>query len=357
MCDAEFGSSGALAALAPRTPRKGERQPIARLAGLPAVTPHFTGRVDEARAIRHALRADLSGGASVCAVSGLAGVGKTALAIRGALQLRQLCPDGCLFVPLRGSTPDGAVAPADALRRALRFLGVPGREIPRDPDDRSTLYRDHLAGRRVLVVLDDARCVNQILPLLPAEPRCRVLVTSRQRLVALDDAYHVGLGVLPVQDARSLLRALIPDRVAADESAMDRVLDSCGRLPLAVRIAAARIGGHPGWQLADLAARLTDDTATMAELDDGERSLAAASELSRRALPDDARRLFDALAGRPGVAVTAEGAALLAGVTRAVAERLLDVLCDHHVVIQLGADRYRVQDLVGAFVRSRLCPV
>lgn len=355
LCDAEFGSSGTLAALAPTAPTKGQRRsPIARLAGLPAVTPHFTGRTDEARAIRDALLADASGGASVCAVSGLVGVGKTALAVRCALQLRQVCPDGCLFVPLRGSTPGGAVPPADALRRVLRFLGVSAREMPRDLDDRSTLYRDLLTGRRVVVLLDDVESVYQILPLLPAEPRCRVLVTSRRRLVALDDACHIGLGVLPVADARSLLRALLPDRVMpGDDSAMDRVLDRCGRLPLAVRIAAARLDRHPGWRLADLATRLADDAATMSELDDGERSLAAAFELSHRALPDDARRLFDALAARPGVDVTAECAASLCGVGQAAAERLLDVLCDHHVIVRSGADRYRIQDLVGTFARSR----
>ncbi len=354
LCDDEFGTGGTLAAMvAGAGPRRRSRstEPSAAPFGLPAVTSHFTGRTDEAAAVLAALRHDDPGGATVCAITGMGGVGKTALAVRCARRLETRFTDGCLFMDLRGHTPGrDAVEPTEALDRFLRLLGVPGDAIPADVDDRAALYRHQLRGRSMLVVLDNARSARQIIPLLPAEPRCRLLVTSRNRLSALDDAHQVSVGVLPEPDAVRLLGTLLAGHADdADEPLLRGVAARCGRLPLAIRIAAARLLANPSWRLADLDRRLAVSADRMRELDDGERDVSTAFRLSLDAAPDDQRDAFALVALHPGTDLDLIAAAALTGRPVPDTERLLGQLRDGHLLTQEPSGRYGLHDLLRSF--------
>ncbi|MEU5848661.1 ATP-binding protein [Saccharopolyspora shandongensis] len=358
LCDAEFGTGGELAGLlSGSSPRARGRHAAAAPSpsGLPAVTPHFVGRGDELGEIRDVLLRDVPGSPVVCAVHGMAGVGKTALVVRCAHRLKSRFPGGCLFLDLRGHTTGTVpVSPGEALDRCLRLLGVPGAEIPADVDDRAAVFRDRLRGRSVLIVLDNAHSTEQVRQLIPAEPKCRVLVTSRRRLVSLDDAHHVKVTNLPASAAATLFRSLAPDNSSerGTERVVDRIVEHCGRLPLAVRIAAARLRTHAGWRLADLEGRLADRYVRLSELDDGERCVAAAFQLSYQDVPSAQQRLFGLLALHPGADWEVFGAAALAGVDLRVAERLLASLHDAHLIDLQPTGRYRFHDLIRAFART-----
>ncbi|RSD13935.1 ATP-binding protein [Amycolatopsis eburnea] len=340
LCEAELGAPGALTALLPREPARRRTRPDVRPSGLPPATAGFTGRAAELQAVRDALEAE----AGVCVVSGMGGVGKTALAVRCAHRLEAAFADGCLFVDLHGHA-DAPVPAAAVHDRLLRVLGVPAERIPADPDDRAALYRSRLRGRSLLLVLDNAGSAAQVRPLLPAEPKCRVLVTARSRLSALDDARHVSLDVLPADAAAELVSAL----TGAGEADAARVADRCGRLPLAIRIAAARLRAHPAWDLAELDRRLADEAGRLGELDDGERSLSAAFRLSARQLGTAEARLFGLLALHPGSDLDVRAASALGGLPPRETDRLLDRLHDAYLVTQPATDRYGFHDLLRVF--------
>ncbi|MBK1785508.1 ATP-binding protein [Prauserella cavernicola] len=341
LCEAELGAVGTLEPLLPKEPERRRTRPDIRPAGLPPAVSSFVGRADELLRVRRALDAD--GG--VCAVSGLGGVGKTELAVRCAHRLEPGFADGCLFIDL-GGPGEHAVEPGAVLDRLLRTLGVPAEAIPADPDDRGTMYRSRLRGRSVLLVLDNAVNTAQVRPLLPAEPKCRVLITSRSRLAALDDAEHVSLSELTTGAASELFSTLTG--IAVGEP-VARIVDRCGRLPLAVRIGAARLRSHPAWDVDELDRRLATEQARLAELDDGERSVSAVFELSARQLPADQFRMLGLLALNPGTDIATESAGALCGVDAREADRLLDRLHDVHLVEQPAADRYAFHDLVRTF--------
>ncbi|MEV6912933.1 helix-turn-helix domain-containing protein, partial [Amycolatopsis sp. NPDC051071] len=239
LCDAEFSGDGSLAAILPsdaeRPPVPAPVLPRLRME-LPPLTPGFHDRAREVEDVRAALLRDDAGSAAVCAVSGLSGVGKTALVLRCAHHLRSRFTDGCLFLDLRSHSPGAlAVEPAAALDRFLRLLGVAPDEIPDELDDRAGAFHYRLRGRRVLIVLDNAATAAQVRPLIPAEPNCRVLVTSRNLLGALDDARHVPLRALPRPEAAELFRSLVaPRREHEAETVAYRIADHCGRSPLAL---------------------------------------------------------------------------------------------------------------------------
>src|SRR5262249_20035561 len=232
---------------------------------LPAAVSHFAGRSGELAALTGLLRgrAEAGGTVVIYAVSGTAGVGKTALAVYWAHQVASRFPDGQLYVNLRGFDPTGAVMePADAVRRFLDALQVPPERIPADLDAQAALYRSHLSGRRMLVVLDNARDTAQVRPLLPGAPTCLVLVTSRSQLsglVAADGAHPISLDLLSAAEARELLaRRLGAARVAAEPEAVAEIIPRCVRLPLALAIVAARAAAHRHVPLHFLAGELRD---------------------------------------------------------------------------------------------------
>ena len=316
-----------------------------RIAQLPHDTAAFTGRAAELGRLL-ALVGDPVGG-TICAIDGMAGIGKTALAVHAAHLLSDRYPDGCLFLDLHGYTENvPPVEPHRALHRLLRAVGVPAEQIPPDPDDLAALWRSRTAGRRLLLVLDNARTAEQVRPLLPGGPGCLVLVTSRRRLLALDDARSLSLDVLPPADAAALFRRVAgEERVGGEAEAVERVVDRCGRLPLATRIAAARLRARPSWAVHDLAERMPDQ----ADLADGERSVPAALALSYDDLDPEHRRMFRRLGLHPGTDFEAGAAAALDGAGRERAGRLLEDLLDAHLLLQAVPGRYRFHDLVRSF--------
>ncbi|MFI9380781.1 ATP-binding protein [Kutzneria sp. NPDC052558] len=346
-CEAVLDADGALVALA------GAAVTVtgAGISGLPLRTPHFTGRRTELARIEEALL-DRGGAAIGCVLSGMAGVGKTALAVRAAGAAQPHFPDGCLFFDLRGY-PAGAteVSSEEALDRVLRVLGVPGADIPPDQDGRANLYRDRLRGKRMLLVFDNVRGTGQVAPLLPAEPRCRVIITSRNRLNALDDAVHVPIGELAMAEAVALFRSVVGDdeRLPAADEPVAAVVEYCGRLPLAVRIAAARFRAGPPWTFDDFARRLSDEAARLTALDDGERSVAAAFALSYQQLSDQQKRVFALLALHPGRDIATPSAAALAGLEPAAAEQVLGQLANAHLIIERAGGYHQFHDLVRMF--------
>jgi len=280
----------------------------------------------------------------------MAGVGKTALAVHAAHRMAVRFPDGQLFLDLHGYTAHmPPVEPGEALDRLLRAMGVRGETIPQHLDDRAALYRDRLAGKRMLILLDDAYSADQVRPLLPAAG-CLVLVTSRRRLTALDDAHPLSLDTLPVADAVTLFTRVVgAGRIAGQHEVVEQIAGLCGRLPLAIRIAAARLRNHTAWHARHLADRLADVRDQPGELDDGERSISAAFTLSYRDLAEEQRRMFRLLSLVPGQDVDAYTAASLTDASLSRAGRLLKELLDAHLLSQEVEDRYGFHDLMRAY--------
>ncbi|RKS78921.1 helix-turn-helix protein [Actinomadura pelletieri DSM 43383] len=280
-------------------------------------------------------------------IEGMAGVGKTALAVRAAHRLALRFPDGQLFVDLRGHSRKSAPAdPGTVLTRLLGSLGVPEARAPRHVDDRAALYRDLLADRRVLIVLDDAAGEDQVRPLLPGGGNSQAIITGRRRLTGLDHVWTVPLDVLPAHDAVSLFtRTAGADRIAdAPADVLTAIVERCGLLPLAVRLAALRLREHPTWTAHGLLDRLTTDRST--ELQAGGESVAAALDLSYLRLPADQRRAYGLLGSRtPGVFGVAAATTLL-GTPAARARWLLDRLIDAHLLMEPAPFRYRFHVLV-----------
>jgi len=325
---------------------------VPRPCQLPADTRVFTGRARELEQLLSLADESRSGTDAgmvvISAVDGMAGVGKTSLAIHAAHHLRQDFPDGQLFLDLRGHTAGlEPLTAEDALDRLLRSLGVPPQLIPRDLGARSAFYRDLLAGTRTLIVLDNASGAAQILPLLPGAPGCLVIVTSRKRLIGLDDIHSVPLDVLPAADAAALLRKVAgPGRVPDGHPAVEGLLALCGHLPLAIRIVGSRLRRHNAQSVDDLVRKLSYDTARLEHLDDEDRGLTAVFDLSYLDLTGAEQRLFRLLALVPGLDFDPFAAANLAGTDLRTAERLLDSLLDHSLLVQHLPGRYRFHDLL-----------
>jgi DNA-binding SARP family transcriptional activator/tetratricopeptide (TPR) repeat protein len=288
------------------------------------------------------------------ALDGMAGVGKTTLAVHAAHRLAERYPDAQLFIDLHGHTPgQPPIAPAAALDTLLRALGVPGERIPTDMDARAALWRSELATRSMLVLLDNAADAAQVRPLLPGTARSLALITSRRRLVDLESARTLSLDVLPVADAVALFASVVGDeRATAEAGAVRDVVERCGHLPLAIRIAAARLRSRPAWTVRYLADRLGEACSTLAELSVGDRSVGAAFALSYERLDEPRRRMFRLLGVHPGPEIDVPAAAALAGVARAEANALLESLVDDHLVQQPVTGRYRLHDLVRRHART-----
>jgi tetratricopeptide (TPR) repeat protein len=337
-------------------PERGSGREQVAPAQLPADPTGFTGRDTEVDRILSAANNRDPATVGIIAINGMAGVGKTALAVRAAHRLAPSFPDGQLFVDLHGYA-DGVepLDPGCALEMILRALGIPGPLIPPGLDERAALYRTRLTGTRMLVVLDNAVDESQIVPVVPAARGCLLLITSRQRLIGITDAQHVSIDILPPDDAGGLFtHCMDPARLAIEPpDLVSEVVELCGRLPLALRVAAARLNSRPSWTLTDLAVRLTAQHYREIELGEGRRSLNAGLDLSYRHLCSEQRRLYRLLSVHPGVDTDAFAAAALGGTAPAEALRLLDQLVDAHLLTEPVSGRYRFHDLVGAHAAGR----
>ncbi len=319
---------------------------------LPMDIAEFIGRTAELDRL-HAMATTAAAGTgapTVVAIEGMAGVGKTRLAVRAAHQLvdRGLFADLQLWADLHGFDPARPAAdPAAVLDTFLRLLGVPAERIPPDAEGRAALYRDRLAGREAVVLLDNVAGAEQVRPLLPATAGCLVLMTSRRSLAAADGVETLRLEVLTRDEAVALLtRVAGPDRFRDDPGSAARLAELCGHLPIALGVAARRLRSRPAWTPAHLVARL-DRIAVR-----GER-VHASFALSYRELGPAARRMFRLLGLHPGADATAGSAAALAGVAADEAEALLDVLLDEHLLQETTPDRYHLHDLLREYAIGR----
>ncbi len=322
-------------------------------AQLPAPAGHFSGRYAELAGLR-----GWKPGTSIAVVSGPAGVGKTALALQWAHEARERFPDGQLFVDLRGHDPDAALAPAEALGHALRALGVPADRVPSDVDGQAALYRSLLEDRQLLLVLDNAGTADHVLPLVPAGPGCALVVTSRQQLSALlvHHAVHAfELDALGPADAAELMaRVLGQSRVDAEPAAAARVAELCGGLPLALRIAAAKLAARPRQRIADLVAELSgeDDRLDALSVPGDSSGIRGVLATAYAALSEPAARLFRLLGLHPGITFTPHLAASLAGASLGRVRRSVDELAAAHLIAEVESGRYRFHDLIRLYARE-----
>jgi DNA-binding SARP family transcriptional activator/tetratricopeptide (TPR) repeat protein len=299
-----------------------------------------------------------SGGAPdvvISAVSGTAGVGKTALVVHWARRVADAFPDGQLYVNLRGYDPELPTMPGDALAGFLRALGMAGPDIPPEVDERAAAYRSLLDGRRMLVVLDNAATVEQVRPLLPGSASCLVVVTSRDSLaglVARHGAQRLDLDALPRKDAVALLRTLIGGRADAEPAATATLARQCAGLPLALRVAAELAAASPGTSLQGLAGELADEQRRLDLLDaggDGRTAVRGVFSWSYRRLPTEAARVFRLLGLHPGAGCDAYAAAALTAVTLEQATDSLTLLARAHLVHACRPGRYGLHDLLRAY--------
>ncbi|WP_409495063.1 BTAD domain-containing putative transcriptional regulator [Amycolatopsis sp. cmx-11-12] len=302
---------------------------------LPYDVPDFTGREHELRRLLDAVRL----GRPVV-VDGMAGVGKTSLAVHAAHRLAADFPDGQLFVDLHGHSPAREPLPPEAaLEALLGQLDIPASRLPAGVDRRAELWRTRTAGRSLLVVLDNAASAEQVRPLLPGSATVALVVTGRRRLAAVDGAASLSLEVLPDEQAGALF-------AAASGRPDSGVAALCGNLPLAIRIAAARLQNRPQWTVETLAERLGSEHDRLAELKVAGRDVAAAFALSYQELDAAQQRMFRLLGRNPGADIGVPAAAALAGTGEHEAERLLEDLLDAHLLRQPALGRYSFHDLI-----------
>lgn len=331
---------------------------------LPAAVRLFTGRRAQLR-----LMVDMLGERDrddcaerpvvIAAICGAPGAGKTALAVHFAHRVADQFPDGQLYVDLRGFDTDEPLPTADALAGFLRALGMDGRQVPATVQERAAVYRSMLTKQRTLIVLDNARDVKQVRPLLPGSGDCLVLVTSRDSLaglVARDGAVRVQLDALPSDDALALLRALLGPRVDTESEAAATLAEQCSRLPLALRIAAERATTRPQAQLATLVSELADHRICLDLLGaggDGLTDVRGVLSWSYRHLELAEARAFRLLALHPGAELDLHAAAALTNTTPEQASGLLDRLARSHLVRTIGASRFAMHDLLRVYGRER----
>ncbi|HEX6340637.1 AfsR/SARP family transcriptional regulator [Umezawaea sp.] len=324
---------------------------------LPAEPAGFTGRTAQLSTLDDLLldRERTGGAVTIAAISGTAGVGKTALAVHWAHRVRDRFPDGQLYANLRGHTPGPAATPVEVLAQFLSALGVPAERVPFDLETASAMYRTLMTDRRTLVLLDNVVGPDQIRPLLPAGPGSLVLVTGRDRmtgLVATHGARQLTLDVLSPGDALELLASVL----GTDHAAAAELAELCAYLPLALRIAAANLADHPGHGVEDYVARLREGNllAALSVRGDEHAAVRTAFDLSCAALPAGVRRLFRLLSLVPGTDFSTEAVAALVGADPEHAGRLLDRLASAHLVERNGPDRHRFHDLLRRYAAEQL---
>jgi DNA-binding SARP family transcriptional activator/tetratricopeptide (TPR) repeat protein len=321
---------------------------------LPYDLPDFTGRDEELARLLEVGRDPAGQGTRIVGVDGMGGSGKTALAVHAAHLLAADYPDGQLFVDLRGFSPgEKAQEPGAVLHSLLRTVGIPDDRIPDDLERRTLLWRTVSAQRKMLLLLDNAADAAQVLPLLPASEDCLAILTSRVRMLELDGAEWLSLGLLSADDSTTLLtRMLGTQRTAAEPDAVAELARLCCGLPLALRITTARLRNRPRWTVRYLVDRLADETRRLRELSAGERSVEATLRLSYQAMEADRRIAFRLLGLHPGSAIDVHSAAALLGTDVHDAEDVLEHLLDAHLLEQHEAGLYGFHDLVRTYAMS-----
>ncbi|WP_200258615.1 BTAD domain-containing putative transcriptional regulator [Streptomyces sp. HSG2] len=326
-----------------------------RPAQLPASVPDFTGRSGLVHELSEALTAAAGAESRVMAVSALAGiggVGKTTLAVHVAHTARAAFPDGQLYVDLQGAGARAA-EPETVLGSFLRALGTPDSAVPDTVEERAALYRSLLDGRRVLVLLDNARDAAQVRPLLPGTAGCATVVTSRVRMVGLAGAHLVDLDVMAPEEALALFTRIVgEERVSAERQAALDVVAACGFLPLAIRIAASRLSARRTWTVSVLAGKLADERRRLDELQAGDLAVAATFELGYGQLDPPQARAFRLLGLADGPDISLAAAAALLDLSPEDTEDLLEPIVDTSLLESAAPGRYRLHDLVRLYARA-----
>ncbi|GIG85289.1 AfsR/SARP family transcriptional regulator [Plantactinospora endophytica] len=326
-----------------------DEQPLrSPVRALPRAIEDFTGRHETVARLRKEIEEAGPNFSAVYVIDGMPGSGKTALAVHLATALGTAYPDAHLFVDLHGHSLHSPLPTSTAVATLLRQLGVPGERVPADLADRLALWRTELASRRALLVLDNAASTAQVGPLLPAAPGCLTVVTSRRRLVGLDGVRAQSLTVLEPGEAVDLLARIVgPERVRDEPEAAAEVVRRCGYLPLAIRLAGARLAHRSRWRVADLVQRLGDaQRPVLAEFAVEHRTLADAFALSYAQLPEPVQRTFRLLGIHPGTQFDQYACAALTELPLGVAREHVDELVDAHLVDEVDAGRFRLHDLV-----------
>ncbi len=325
---------------------------VMRPAQLPANVPDFTGRDFFVQELGAQLATAKTSVMAVSAVAGIGGVGKTTLAVQVAHQARRHFPDGQLYVDLQGSEAQAA-EPETVLGSFLRALGTHDSAIPDTLDERAALYRSTLDGRRILILLDNARDAAQIRPLLPGATGCAVVVTSRAQMVDLAGARLVDLDVMSPEEAFQLFTKIVGvERVQAEQGAARDVLAACGFLPLAIRIAGSRLAARPTWTVSVLAAKLADKRQRLDELQAGDLAVRATLDLSYRQLTAIQARVFRTLGAHSTPVFSVARVRALLRSSAAEAERTLEELANAGICIPLESGRYRLHDLAWLYART-----
>ena len=324
---------------------------------LPRDIASFTGRVAELAQLADAVTGAAAAGSGVVgihAIGGMAGVGKTTFAVHAAHRLADAFPDGQFFLPLHAHTPgQRPVEPVDALASLLLSAGVGAQQIPPGLQARAGRWRDYLAGKKVLLLLDDAASHEQVTPLLPGTAGSLVLVTSRRRLTALEDAAAISLDALTSGEAAALLARLAGrSGLGSGDGAAGEITRLCGHLPLAIGMLARQLHHHPAWTAADLAADLATAVDRLELMRAENLSVAAAFDLSYQDLTVCQQRLFRRLGVHPGTDIDACAAAALDGTDLTAARRHLDGLYDHYLLAEPARGRYRLHDLLAEHARA-----
>ncbi|ANW16800.1 AfsR/SARP family transcriptional regulator [Streptomyces clavuligerus] len=325
---------------------------LVRPAQLPSGVPDFTGHEDRVRELADWLADPGHPAVAVCALAGVPGVGKSTLAVHVAHAARHRFPDGQLYIDLQRTEPR-ADRPGAVLGAFLHALGVPQSGIPEGREARAALYRSVLAGRRLLVLLDNARDAAQIRPLLPGTAGCAVLVTSRTRMVDLAGARLIDLDVMSPEEALQLFTRIVgAERADAEPEAALHTFAACGFLPLALRMAASRLAARRAWTVSDLAARLADESRRLGGLQAGELAVRAPFDRAYRGLGPGQARAFRLLALADGPEIPAAAAAAMLGLPLHTAEDLLEDLVDASLLASAAPGRYHYHDLVRLHARS-----
>ena len=336
---------------------------LSQVAQLPADIPDFTGRAEHVQKLHDLLagpgRPDSPGAVVVAAVIGAGGLGKTTLAVHAAHQLRSHFPDGQLYANLHGASAQ-PVPPGDVLARFLRDLGMDPERIPVGEEERAAQFRSWVTDRKVLIVLDDAKDAAHVRPLLPGSASCAVLVTTRSRMPDLAGSRFVNLDVLGPAEAWDMFAGIIgQERAEAEPEATGMVLIACAGLPLAIRIAGARLAARGGWSVRTIAGRLADERRRLDWLQTGDLAVRACFEVSFTSLPRSAgngvhpAHAFRVLGLWPGPTIGLTAAAALLSQPEEDVADALEVLVDAQLLQSPAPDLYRFHDLLRTYAAER----